>query len=309
MRLIRGLAGLRAPAARCVLTIGAYDGLHLGHQALLARLIERAAGAAAAGGAGDLRADAARVPAAAGSARAADQLARALAAARRRCRSTTCACCASMRLCVTCRLSSSRGSWRSGLDARTVVVGHDFRFGRQGAATAEVLAEAGRGSASRSRCVPPVRAGGRAHQQQRRARRAGARGLRARGRAGSGAPGRCAGAWWAGSAWDGSSGFRRPTCRCGSGARRSRACSRCACTASPRRRSPGVASLGTRPTVDGTRAAAGSAPVRLCRRPVRSRDRGGVRGEAARGGALRLTRGAHRADARGCGARRALLGV
>jgi riboflavin kinase/FMN adenylyltransferase len=52
MRLIRGLAGLRAPAAHSVLSIGAYDGLHLGHQALLARLIERAAGAAAPAGLG-----------------------------------------------------------------------------------------------------------------------------------------------------------------------------------------------------------------------------------------------------------------
>jgi riboflavin kinase/FMN adenylyltransferase len=42
MRLIRGLAGLRRPSQRCVLTIGSYDGLHLGHQAMLARLLERA---------------------------------------------------------------------------------------------------------------------------------------------------------------------------------------------------------------------------------------------------------------------------
>ncbi|HUJ54236.1 MAG TPA: hypothetical protein VLX08_11785, partial [Steroidobacteraceae bacterium] len=46
MRLIRGLAGLRAPAARSIVSIGAYDGLHLGHQALLARLIERSVAAA-----------------------------------------------------------------------------------------------------------------------------------------------------------------------------------------------------------------------------------------------------------------------
>ena len=45
MRLIRGPAGLRRPSPGCVLTIGTYDGLHLGHQALLARLIERAAAA------------------------------------------------------------------------------------------------------------------------------------------------------------------------------------------------------------------------------------------------------------------------
>ena len=42
MRLIRGFAGLRTPGKRCVVTVGSYDGLHLGHQALLARLRERA---------------------------------------------------------------------------------------------------------------------------------------------------------------------------------------------------------------------------------------------------------------------------
>ena len=43
MRLIRGLDGLRTPGKRCVVTVGSYDGLHLGHQALLGRLRERAA--------------------------------------------------------------------------------------------------------------------------------------------------------------------------------------------------------------------------------------------------------------------------
>lgn len=42
MRLIRGLDGLGSLSAGCALTIGAYDGLHLGHQRLLARLAERA---------------------------------------------------------------------------------------------------------------------------------------------------------------------------------------------------------------------------------------------------------------------------
>src|SRR5690348_1984203 len=42
MRLIRGLAGSASSSASCALTIGAYDGLHLGHQALLGRLTERA---------------------------------------------------------------------------------------------------------------------------------------------------------------------------------------------------------------------------------------------------------------------------
>ena len=38
MQLIRGFGSRRRPAGGCVLTIGAYDGIHLGHQALLGRL-------------------------------------------------------------------------------------------------------------------------------------------------------------------------------------------------------------------------------------------------------------------------------
>src|SRR5579872_6767225 len=38
MQLIRGHDGLPARHERCVVTIGTYDGLHLGHQALIARL-------------------------------------------------------------------------------------------------------------------------------------------------------------------------------------------------------------------------------------------------------------------------------
>jgi len=48
MELIRGLSGAQGRADGCVLTIGAYDGIHLGHQALLARLHEHAARCAAA---------------------------------------------------------------------------------------------------------------------------------------------------------------------------------------------------------------------------------------------------------------------
>jgi len=43
MELIRGLGGVGRDASGCVLTIGNYDGIHLGHQALLARVHEHAA--------------------------------------------------------------------------------------------------------------------------------------------------------------------------------------------------------------------------------------------------------------------------
>ena len=55
------------------------------------------------------------------------------------------------------------------------------------------------------------------------------------------------------AAWGGISGSPPPTCRSGAGGRRSAGSSRCACTGRARRRAPGVASLGTRPTVDGSR--------------------------------------------------------
>src|ERR1700732_266283 len=42
MELIRGLSGARRRVAGCGLTIGTYDGIHLGHQALLSRLNEHA---------------------------------------------------------------------------------------------------------------------------------------------------------------------------------------------------------------------------------------------------------------------------
>src|SRR5215472_6108253 len=42
MQLIRGLHGLRGRGAGCAVTIGTYDGIHLGHQALLTRVSEHA---------------------------------------------------------------------------------------------------------------------------------------------------------------------------------------------------------------------------------------------------------------------------
>src|SRR5260370_2138066 len=142
MELIRGLTGLRGRRGGCVVTIGTFDGLHLGHQALLARLGEHAARL--------------KLPAVLLTFEPTPR--EYLAPAH-----------------PPARLTSLRERWRilaptsldylwllrfnealrnltpeafaellsHGLNARRVVVGHDFRFGRKGEATAAVLAEGG----------------------------------------------------------------------------------------------------------------------------------------------------------------------
>jgi riboflavin kinase/FMN adenylyltransferase len=142
MQLIRGLDGKRLPSGGCVVSIGSYDGIHLGHQALIVRLAEHAA------------------------------------------RRTLPALLLTFEPLPReylvpddppARLTSFRERWRilartpldyllllrfgeslrnltaeafaqllaGRLDARVVVVGHDFRFGRNGEATAAVLTAAG----------------------------------------------------------------------------------------------------------------------------------------------------------------------
>ena len=142
MELIRGLGGSRRRGVGCVLTIGTYDGIHLGHRALLARLNEHA----------KERGTAAVLL-------TFEPMPREFLAPDD----------------PPARLTSLRERWRilsgTGLDylwllrfgealrnlpgeafaqlvarelrPRLVVVGHDFRFGRNGEATASVLAAAG----------------------------------------------------------------------------------------------------------------------------------------------------------------------
>jgi riboflavin kinase/FMN adenylyltransferase len=43
LELIRGIQAAPACAGGCVVTIGTYDGVHLGHQALIGRLTAQAA--------------------------------------------------------------------------------------------------------------------------------------------------------------------------------------------------------------------------------------------------------------------------
>jgi riboflavin kinase/FMN adenylyltransferase len=142
MELIRGIAGAGTPPSGCVVTVGTFDGLHLGHRALL----ERLAGRAAAWRSSSVMLTFEPMP-------------------REFLRPED----------PPARLTSLRERWRilggAGLDflwllrfneslrnlsgeafaqllarqlrARWVVVGHDFRFGYKGEATAAVLADAG----------------------------------------------------------------------------------------------------------------------------------------------------------------------
>jgi len=146
---------MRRPAAGCVVTIGTYDGIHLGHQALLARLAEHAAGL----GTGGVLLTFEPTP-------------REYLVPRD----------------PPARLTSLRERWRileplglhylwvlrfgeglrnlsaegfAQLLARelaptVVVVGHDFRFAKHGAASAPVLAEAGRRLGFDVEVQPPV---------------------------------------------------------------------------------------------------------------------------------------------------------
>src|SRR5215831_1061622 len=159
MQLIRGVTDLHRPTVGCALTIGTYDGIHLGHQALLARTRDHAArlGTAAVLLTFEPTPREYLVPA--------DPPA---------------------------RLTSLRERWRIleplGLDylwllrfgealrnlcpedfaqllvrelaPSVVVVGHDFRFARHGEATAPILVEAGRRLGFEVDVLPAVTQGG-----------------------------------------------------------------------------------------------------------------------------------------------------
>jgi riboflavin kinase / FMN adenylyltransferase len=155
MELIRGLVNLHERQRGCVVTIGTYDGIHLGHQALLRRLKEHAA---------QLTAPTVVLTF--------EPTPREYLAPE----------------APPARLTSLRERWRilSGMDldgllllrfgeclrsltgeafagllakdlgARMVVVGHDFRFGRNGEATAPMLADVGKRLGFAVDVVPPV---------------------------------------------------------------------------------------------------------------------------------------------------------
>jgi riboflavin kinase / FMN adenylyltransferase len=155
MQLIRGLAALPPRIAGCVLTIGTYDGLHLGHQALLTRLKEHAEreGRAAVLLTFEPMPREYLVP---------DDPPARLTSLRERWRILTPL---QLDYLLVLRfgepLRNLTGEAFAQLLARelaahVVVVGHDFRFGKHGGATAPVLSEAGRRLGFEVEVVPPV---------------------------------------------------------------------------------------------------------------------------------------------------------
>ncbi|MBS0579019.1 MAG: bifunctional riboflavin kinase/FAD synthetase [Proteobacteria bacterium] len=158
MRLIRGFAGMRGLGRSCV-TIGSFDGLHLGHQALLGRLAQHGA----AEGLPTVLLTFEPLPRE--YLQPQDPPAR-LTSLRERCHILAPG--PLDYLCVL-RFGEALRNLSAGdfaallageLGARTVVVGHDFRFGRNGAATAEVLAAAGRRLGFDVDVLAPVQSGG-----------------------------------------------------------------------------------------------------------------------------------------------------
>ncbi len=155
MRLTRGLTGLRVPAGRRVLTVGAFDGLHLGHQAL----IERLAGLARARGEPAWLVSFEPLPRE--FLQRSDPPAR-LTSFRERWRLL-----APLPLESLCLLrfndalrnlspAAFAEALAQVLRASAVVVGHDFRFGRRGEGDAEALRAAGARLGYEVEVVAPV---------------------------------------------------------------------------------------------------------------------------------------------------------
>ena len=137
--------------------------------------------------------------------------------------------------------------------ARHVVVGHDFRFGRHGGATAPVLAAAGERLGFAVEVLSPVMLDGERISSSG-VRAALARGEFARAQRWLGRAYSMRGRVIAGKRLGRELVSRLPTWRSRGDERRLAGSSRYACAASRPGALPGVASLGTRPTVGGVEA-------------------------------------------------------
>ena len=153
-------------------TVGSFDGVHLGHQAVLPR--DRAAGRRRGAGerAGDLRAASARGGEPAGRAAAAHDRPPSGARSWRSCRSTTCSSCGSTGAWRRSRPRSSCSEVlldRCGM--RELVIGHDHGFGRGRSGDVETLRRLGGERGFEVDVVEPVDVGEQ-HVSSTRIRRA-----------------------------------------------------------------------------------------------------------------------------------------
>jgi riboflavin kinase / FMN adenylyltransferase len=155
MEFIRGLLNLHERQRGCAVTIGTYDGVHLGHQALLRRLKEHAARLA-------LPTVVLTFEPTPREYLAPDAPPARLTSLRERWRILEdMDLDALLLLRFGERLRNLSGEAFAGLlaqdiGARTVVVGHDFRFGCNGEATAPMLVDAGKRLGFAVDIVPPV---------------------------------------------------------------------------------------------------------------------------------------------------------
>ncbi len=249
MELIRGPLNLRERHRGCVVTIGTFDGIHLGHQALLARLCEHAARLSRPAMVLTFE------PMPREYLRPESPPAR-LTSWRERWHIL--GECGVDYMCVLRfdeRLRTLSGREFAGLlaeqlRARLVVVGHDFRFGRNGEATAASLAASGSELGFQVDVVPPVLLGG-ARISSSSIREALARGDLELARSWLGRPYSMTGRVVRGNQLGRQLGF--PTANLRTGRRRVPLAGIFAVRVhgidvDPL---PGVASLGTRPTVEG----------------------------------------------------------
>ena len=155
MELIRGLLNIRERQRGCVVTIGTFDGIHLGHQALLDRLKEHAARLAAP----KVLLTFEPMPREYLSPQAPPARLTSLRERLRVLEGMSLDSVLVLRFGEGLRNLSGEafaGLLARDLDARAVVVGHDFRFGCNGEATAPMLAEAGQRLGFSVDVVPPV---------------------------------------------------------------------------------------------------------------------------------------------------------
>ena len=251
MELIRGLPNLRQRHQGSVITIGTFDGIHPGHRALIRVLLEHAQ---------QLSRPAMMVtfePMPREYLAAANPPAR-LTSWRERWRvlqRTGLSFVLQLRFDEALRNLSGEAFARllaEDLRAATVVIGHDFRFGRNGEATAPMLSEAGRRLGFSVDVVPPVLIDG-VRVSSSEIREALERGNLDRASGLLGRPYSMVGRVVRGQQLGRSLGF--PTANLRLGRKRSPLQGIFAVRVhgiESRRAAPGVASLGTRPTVGGT---------------------------------------------------------